>query len=385
MRKFLSLTFAVLFCASTGFAQTTQNRWPVVIGVNVPSVPGALNDALIDNTYLSGFSFFPSSAKTVAKVRAYMTMTGTVTDLQADIYSDTAGTPNASLSHVHKTTGLTTGVQEFTGLSQATASHTLFWVTFTNNTGTPASNYPTIAWTYSTPLFPNGNTIFGWAHRKYTTSWGSVSGGVSGVEVEYSDGSVDGWLAYTASSSTVKVYDSGAAHSELAASFTTPANTNLNVRGIGFYGLKSGTPPSGLKFALYASSGHTALGTTGTIPAANISTTANAPQVAYLPATVTLSAGTVYKGSAIYDGADGDTSNYYRIYTFTIANNAMTRSLGPMATTTAGSEISRTSWDGSNWAALTNTEIPIFVLILDTDGPFPAVTGGGGTGRVISE
>jgi hypothetical protein len=387
MRKFLSLLFAVLLCASAGFAQTVQNRWPEVIGVRTSTSPSVLSTYALNLADTWGaYSWFPEANKTVSKVRVYAAMTGTVTDIECDIYSDTAGTPNASLSHVHKTTGLTTGVQEFTGLSQAVTSHTLYWVVIVNNSGTPASNYPTLNFVYGLGWFPTGGATWGNSARKATTgpAWGSATQEIGGFEVEYSDGSVDGWLTISAGVSATKIYNSGAAQVEYAASFTTPANSSLKVRGVGFFARKYATPPSGLKFAIYPSTGHTVVtgGTTATIPAANVATSAYS-LVAYLPATITLTGGTVYKVSMIYDGTDGDTTNYYASVKFTIPTDAQsptTRALGPL-----GGTISMTTWDGSNWAAATLTEIPVFVLILDTDGPFPTVTGGGGTGRVVNQ
>ena len=384
MRKFLSLLFALLLCASAGLAQTVQNRWPLYVGVNCYTTPQQSTVNLNAADTWAGFAFFPSAAKTVAKVRVYAGyMTGSVTSMQADIYSDSSGSPDASLSHITYTPGgnIPVGVVEFAGFTQAVASHTPYWAVISNLSGTPASNHPRIDYIIGMPLYTS-TVVWGWLYKKATTgpAWGGASINVGGVEIEYSDGSVDGWLVNNAPNSSIKIYDSGSAHSELAASFTTPANTSLKVRGIGFTANRVLSPPSGLKFALYASSGHTALGTTGTIPAVNVSLTTSGAQYAYFPSTLTLSAGTTYKVSAIYDGTDGDTSNYYRVATLVIANNAVTKALGPL-----GGTISRTYWDGTVWDTLLTTEIPIFVLILDTDGPFPTVAGGGGTGRVVSQ
>jgi hypothetical protein len=383
MRKFLSLTFAVLLCASAGFAQTVQNRWPLMIGVPAGGTPAyATLDLNLVTTQL-GLSFFPSAAKTISKVRIWQYgHTGTITDYQCDIYSDTAGLPNASLSNVTlHSAGFADGVIEFTGLTQAVASHTMYWAVITNTTGTPASNHPQISYVYTMPA-PSTDTTTSWGYvkaRGLIGVWGSALQGVTGYEIEYSDGSIDGWLATQAGVSTIKVYDTGAAHSEYTASFTTRPNTSLNVRGVAWFSRKVLAPPSGLKFAIYASSGHTALATTGTIPAANVSTTGGF-NYAYFGSTITLSANTTYKVSMIYDGSDGDTSNYYQGYEFTIANLAATKALGPM-----GGTVSRTYWNGTVWDTLLDTEVPIFVLLLDTDGPFPAATSGGGTGRVVSQ
>ena len=391
MRKFLSLIFAVLLCASAGFAQTVQNRWPVEIGVVVGSSPSYTGINLNLATTQAGFSFFPSAAKTVSKVRVWDGgNTGTVTDLQCDLYSDTAGAPNASLANrtLHNAGGIPAGVVEFTGFTTPTADvapHTMYWVLITNTTGTPASNYPAIYYAYSLPIYSTGTATWGWVKRTGLIGvWGTATPNVAGYEIEYSDGSVDGWLVYSAGASAIKVYNTGAAVSEYGASFTTRPNTSLKVRGVGWMSNKVLAPPSGLKFAIYPSTGHTVVtgGTTATISAANINTSTGYYNYAYFPATITLSASTTYKVSMIYDGVDGDTSNYYRAYQFTIptdAQSSKTRALGPM-----GGTVNREVWDGSNWTP-TLTEVPIFVLLLDTDGPFPAVTGGGGTGRVVPQ
>jgi hypothetical protein len=363
-------------------ATTVQNRWPVGIGVWAYGSPIATSVDLNLVTTQIGFSFFPCGAKTVSKVRIWQySHAGTITDYQCDICSDAAGLPNASLSHVNiNSAGFADGVIEFTGFTQAVTSHTMYWVAITNTTGTPASNHPQIVYVATLPWPSTGSTgLWGYERRTGLIGvWGSATAAAAGYEIEYSDGSIDGWLASNGGVSTIKVYDTGAAHSEYAASFTTRPNTGLQVRGIAWMSRKVLAPSSGLKFAIYQTA-HTALATTATIPAANISTSGGY-NYAYFSSTLTLSANTTYKVSMIYDGTDGDTSNYYQGYQFTIANLAATKALGPM-----GGTVSRTYWNGTAWDTLLDTEIPVFVLLLDTDGPFPTVTGGGGTGRVIPQ
>jgi hypothetical protein len=355
---------------------TTQERYAQYLGI-LPAgtaAPAVSTLALSAAATWLAFAFVPSESKTLNKVKIYVSaVSGTLTSFSCDVYSDSAGAPGSSLSSTSTVTTMPTtgspGWTEFTGLSQALTAGTRYWLVFKNLTATPASNFPTVRFGNSAavPLVLGGATAWGWG-KKHSTDSGSTWAGTAiagsfGWRLEYSDGSFDGLPiedSSTMSVSTGGVYSTR----ESGAIFTTPANCNWKVRGVVMFAQKVGTPTGNLRFRLYQ--GTTLLATTDVIPAANITT--NVLHAAYFSATQTLAPSTSYR-VVLSESTQSDTSsNYYRSSEYLIENNADSKALFPWS-------IKRTYFDGASWTE-TDTSIPFFGLIGDTDGEF-ASSGGG--------
>lgn len=340
----------------------------------------ALNAA---TTWLA-YGFVPSETKTLSKVKAYISaVTGTLTaaGLSCDLYSDTAATgPNASLeSRTSYTTDPPTAGTwiEFTGFTTSVTAGTQYWIVFKNNVGTPSSNFPTYrfgggnSWINETS---GSNIAYGWHKRATTdsgTSWATNAVvRTAGLRLEYSDGSFDGTPASQIAAHTAA--NSVYANRELGVLFTTPANAKLNVWGIYAQLAKTGTPTGSLRFRLYT--GTTLTATTNSVVTANVVT--GGVIFAYFSARQALAPSTAYR-IVLSETTQADTSaNCFQLYTFTIENDANSRSILPYDGTMQSTYTTdATAGPPATWAE-TNTSIHPIGMLLDHPSEFGAIGAG---------
>ena len=334
-------------------------------------------------TWMS-FGFVPefgASTKQVSKVRIRLSgVTGTLgaTDLSCDLCADSSGVPNSGspIESRNTVTATPTGVGwvEFTGFT-ATSTITRgvrYHFVIKNGNGTPASNYPTVAWySANTGPFP-ATAISSWGWSKVHTvdsgtNWTStlqqnVSGG---VRIEYSDGSFEGFplTTITNTGSAVGVY----AAREYGVEFTTPANATVNAIGALFFMSKVGTPTNGVRCRLYTGGTPSLQATSDVIPVANIGTSAAWVKFTFSSA-ISITGGTVVT-LVMGTSSGGDSSNYFRGYYAGIDNDADDKALMPFGAYRAAYLDSTWSYD--------DTVCLFGGLILDTSGEYTASGSGG--------
>jgi hypothetical protein len=263
---------------------------------------------------------------------------------------------------------------EFTGFTFNPTAGSPYWRLLRNMAAVPETNYPTYRWlTYSPVNFFNNINI-----KQSTTdggaTWGSAVLNIAGQRIEAPAGVYAGWpiSADTTDGANI-VYQTR----EVAAYLTTPANARLRVRGLAMIVRESGSPTGAARFRLYSGTTPSLIDTTTSILPANLSTD---PRwvVAYFSSTHIIEPGTVLS-VALGEETNSDTSaNYYYVLSSTIENDANSKALAPFG------GIQTNYYNGSSWA-LTDTLLPHFLLILDTDGEFAVTSSGGGTGRVVSQ
>lgn len=339
--------------------------------ISYDPVSSAADNALNSADRWIAFSIIaPPAGDTPSKVMVYASgETGTVTTgISCEFYSDNAGVPGTSLD---ASTGMTANCAagtwlEFTGFDVALTGGTLYWVVIKNTTGTPASNYPEIrSLTLMTPMY-FANT--GVNTMKTTADAGSTwtaatKTSCNNIRIQWGGG-YSGFPVSTqaAASSTYGVYDKR----ELGVVFTTPAVGKMAVAGIAAVVSKTGTPTRALRLRLYE--GVTLVDTTYSTAVANVTTRSWIQ--GYFSTVRVLKRNTTYRAviSVAYTGSgDGDTSNYFACYGYTIQDSNESRSLTPMrgwgGTYTADSSAGPVVFSESGLT----TFVPQIVLLLDSD------------------
>lgn len=258
---------------------------------------------------------FNDSSKTISKVRLRIwAVLGTLgaNDLVCTLCQDGV-TPGTSIESRNTVTSIPTGssVVEWTGFTTTINRGTRYWFSFTNENATPATNYPRYFYAsgglnndISVLGTLNVNGQFGWLLRTYDGStWGSINICLP-IEVEYSDGTVDGNVILAPANSNA-VYGT-----RKAGVLFTPT-VALKVRGAFMSLLNQGTPPA-CSYAIYQGNTQIAL-TSSNVPASIISANSG-KRVLYFDDVVSLSANTAYRLVAAAVSGGGDASNYIKTY-----------------------------------------------------------------------
>jgi hypothetical protein len=360
-----------------------QLRAPHDLGfVPQPSSFSTISLAL-QSGYWLGYAFVPADSKTLTRVRIYngsgMVGSPTGANTFCDIYSDSGGAPNASLTGGAGATLAANPAAsswiEWTGLSVAVTAGTMSWVVIKS---LDASNY--IA-----PVYGNGQTgivqsmgasaSWGWVKKHSTNSggaWGNTVSDPVGWRIGYSDGSFNGMPVSAIFNDTFAVYGSN----EVGVQFTAPAGAGCNVRGIVFNATFTGAAAGrgALAYRLYDGNGNL-LGTTSGIPAGNIASAAYVP--AYFTSPVVLNPGATYRATMTQAGS-GDSAHYYlaaNAYTWDSDSNSL--GLLPMDGT-----YQYVTFNGTSFSAGASTPVLPFSLLLDTTGEFNP-TGGPRNGLLV--
>jgi hypothetical protein len=361
---------------------TAQKRGAQILGFIPAAADTTKTFALSAAGSWLALAFVPARSKTIAKAKVYCSAAGvTVANItcSATLYTDVAGIPGTAISSpITIAAGnwpAAGNFVEFAGWTDAVTAGVRYWIVIKNLSAAPTVDYPTIR-------IGGTNTVdgaaasanYGWAKRQTTdggTTWTSTAYYSNwGLLITYSDDSVAGWDITDEVSGANWVYGySGNIDRRVGASFTTPDDAILNIAGLAMLVSSQGNPSGDVKFALY--SGATLLGTTNTIPKANIST----PVImrAYFAETVTVQPGTSLR-AVIQETVNNDvSSNRFQTYEFTIPADSIAVPMGARLV----------YWDGSTWTT-TPTKFCAFGLILDTDDEFGTPAGGEGGGNTYS-
>ena len=365
--------------------------WPIFMVANSPSL--GLNAT---TTWLA-FSFVLDQTKTLNKVKLYMvTKTGTpaTTELTCELYSDTAGVPNASIesSNADAVGASGTWIQWSAFTSSCTAG-VMYWLVFKNSNGTAASNFPTYQWVGAAGTaggamilqgnFGTANAPFGW-NKVHTTNSGTAwatafQPAVGGPRLEFSDATFDGFPSFAvARPSSATNTDRAFGTQEVGVRFNVPAGVTYNIRGVWFLLNKTSTPGN-LRFRLYQ--GVTLVGTTTEILAANVNSTSQGDgYVAFFSSTISIISTNQPFRVVIGDATAGDGNTVgYNAAIFSFENDADSLALKPMNGTL---QKTVTTDNTANPVVFSDTATTIypFALLLDTAGEFTAAgAGGGGT------
>ncbi len=374
-----------------------QNKFPsMVLGWPVCNFANAVTLALnsASNTTWLAMQVVPTQTKTLSAVKLFLdTKNGTPTTAgcTCDLFSDASGIPNASTEGPISADSIPASGNwmqwTFAGTSSLVAG-TPYWFAFKNGTGTPGTNFPTYRFhgnSGSAILVPaqqqgigGANIFYGW-NKVHTvnsgTAWASSPAyAVAGLRLQYSDGTYEGSPIQNsvrpASGSTA---DRAFGTQEVGVRFSVPAGVTFNTITIGFPLIKTSTP-GGLFFKLYQ--GATLLGTTWTIPAANVTATVGdwyyASFSSAQPIVSTNQPFRVTFGDAT--GADTNTKGY-NSEVVTWENDANSLALKPMNGTL---QKTITADNTANPVVFTDTSTDVlpFAMLLDTGGE---LTSAGGT------
>lgn len=324
-----------------------------------------------------GLSFnAPPGNKTLARVRVFATaVAGTLgnTTQSLDIYSDSAGAPNASLVSSTTLTSPPVAASAWnewggasTGLNLALTGGTQYWVVLKNNEAVPGTNFPTYGWVNGGAMPRNsGQAALAWSKKHSTNSggaWGTAAAGVMGLRLEYTDGTFDGFPIQNISAASQGAF----ATSEQGSNFQLPTGANLKVAGLAVVLWSvTGTPTNGLRLGLWngTQGSESNIAYTNTIPEALVAAAGGGWQESYFSSSQTLTGGNFYTVTMATTGADASTKRYNPI-ALTNDGTAAGEALMPFEGT-----LQQATYNGSTWSYSASAVVPI-LLLLDTSGEF---------------
>lgn len=324
------------------------------------------------------FGFIPLRGGTVSKIRVYVNaVTGTLgsSDLVCDVYSDSAGNPNASLQGSSTVTSVPTGAGwvEFTGFSTALTVGTNYWIVLRNANGTPTSNSATYAYLNSGALLGHatdpsiGQTLV-FSSTNSGSTWTRALATGSFI-IDYGSGSTEGLPIQSATTSDPQIYSSR----EGGIKFTTPVNVGLNVIGVCAIASKVGTPTGDLRYRIYTGSGSSPvlLATTVTRAPGTINTSRSQKPI-YFSSLVYVPPNTVIRVVASETTQSDTSSNRYSLEYLSLSST----DTGILEPYSVQPEYTLSTDGGSTFTDTAN-RWPGIWLILDLDNPFtPSETGG---------
>lgn len=353
----------------------------------VPSTTRGTNN-LTGATLYDSQSIILDSARTLSKLRVFnATGGGTRANIAVDciLQADNNGAPGTVLETKSITAGNWVANDtwaEFTGFSTALSANTMYWITFTNVSASPGTDYPQlIFYTSASTVLPltlgTGANAWGYVRRTSSdgTTWAAGAATMHGMRLEFNDsGAITYWgypFTQQAVASTVSPDQRVYGNRAYGALFTTPQGPSLKIRGIRYFHNKTGSPTD-LIMSIYSGGANGALiGSCAAIPAANA--TASQYNQVYTTSVITLSPGTDYR--AVITTSGGNTTNYYRGYHYLVEDNAESKALIPYgwkATFTSDITANPIVWTDYDTLMPCN-----FALLLDTDGEFAAGSSGG--------
>ena len=241
---------------------------------------------------------FSESSKSLAKIRVKnRNKTGTISagDMVCTICEDGL-TPGADIESSSTVTSIPAGegIVEYTGFSTTIERGKRYWAVIKNANANPVSNNfgvwhmnANLTGIYVMNDFYVNNDIYGWQARTFDGSnWGNPIKSIN-IEIEYSDGSIEGFIIDKAPANNYYVYSSR----KLGVSFTVPA-IKLKVVGGYMSGLLSSGATANAVYAIYkASDGSLVAQTTSSI---NPNTMTSTYKPLYFNSEVTLDANTKY-------------------------------------------------------------------------------------------
>lgn len=323
------------------------------------------------------YAYVPSITKTIKKIRidisalAGSTIAG---DASLELQGDTNGAPNGTAVET-KTATPATGFLEFATFSTSLTAGIRYWFVLKNvNVADPTANYFTVRY----PSNSNGGvrSFFGanggrigykWARAVKTTTnsggaWTNASMGAN-YRLEFTDGTFAGNPVDTValSSAAEGIYGTR----KLGVLFTIPAGyPTFNTACITMPVTTTGTPGT-LHYSIYTGATPSLLDDTNVLPLANNDNEEWEPLC--FSTIRPLTPGTIVRVVAATDGT-GSNVNYWRLYKYTIENDANSKALTPFG------GLQMTYFDGSTWTD-TSTSFFAFGLNLDVNGPYTVPAG----------
>jgi hypothetical protein len=381
---------------------------PQLLGF-APYAPGTNMTTLALNTAASGgfsatwlaYGFVPDQSKSINQFSARASaVAGTLaaTDVQCDIYSDSAGVPGSSLvssTNIGGTAPTAATWVRWSLTNTALTAGTQYWAVIRNANATPTTNSATFSYTASggAPFwfggYANGSAQYGWMTKTSTYSGGTWSnGGLDGGahRIGWSDGTYSGFPIQSCAQSSTSQQAFGTGSNQIGVRFTVPAGVTLNCRGIAAYVLKSGSPTGNLVGNLWTGS------STATLVASTHSGPSDIPNEIFgqssfkcwmplfFSSAVALAAGTVVRATLSNTAADS-AANSFGVVQYTMDSDANSTPLLPLSATfqgTLGASITAGNTVGSTATFTDQGSTPIIVpmgLLLDTAGEFGASGG----------
>ncbi len=392
MKKLLILALIVFCCPLFPATKSVQGLYQPVIyfGSNEAGTETISLDNAAETSDLISYSFIAPKSPFggTMKLSGFRVYFGTATDtpeVTAYLYSDNAGVPNTVVTNgtgVESSAITSDTWVELTwgGTLPTLTEGTQYWIVLKCTTGTSVAITRAYGGATYFPSGDGGSTGAGsgkcWSGcGDSSTDAGSTWGGtdrqlVKGYRIKITD---DTDIAYfgiplKAQSTTM----SGTAYridgtQETGFGITTPADTNIRVKAVGFYVRTAGTPGN-LSLKMYTGTETTATATGNAIPVGNVSTTGSQYQFSF-STPVALSASTIYR--FVLSAASGsNAANYYYIMATSMDNDAASIAMHPWGQFLC-------TIDGGTWDAdTTDYTVPAY-LILDTTDPFTACPAGG--------
>lgn len=324
------------------------------------------------------FGFVSPTTTTLETVRIYVTAVTSApatTDFKCGILANGttgAGPTGSALEEVSVSSGPTASAwADFTGFTQAVTRGVSYWIVFRNNGGAPSA----------TVRVPNGQhqmygtpPTFGYGYRRSSdtgATWAAATGfGRCTVRIGFADGTFIGFpLESERRADVASAGDRIQSAVEVGTLFSTPTNTQLKLRGLGFKLGKGGTPTGTVRFRLYRAT--TLVATTDAIALNQLDTGSDTRvYYQYFPTELTLDESTTYRAVIGATGSDSG-GNYFGTDIYVWDADADSTDMKPFWGTAQ-----KTVFTGS-WAQTANEIVPCQLLL--GDPPFTS-TGGGGSG-----
>lgn len=307
-----------------------------------------------------GLGFIPSASKTVSKVHVPInSVTGTLagTDITCDIYSSASSAPNASIeSRSSISATLATGAYGiWTGFTTALTAGTMYWFVLKNVNIAPTLNNVTIR--RGTGQFVPDYFFWPKTSTNSGGAWSDAGQRRATFWVEYSDGSAEGFpfLSSTNSGTSTRIFSTH----ENGDIFTVPAGPTLPVIGIECSFMQSvGTPTGDLRFRLWGGSSPSLLGTTYSIPVAQVISGGQGVYQAMFSSAINITPGQIVRMTVAETTQSDTNANAYQANELTIDSDALSLAMMPFRGT-----MQQTYFDGTSWTQTSNVIIPMRIIL----------------------
>lgn len=377
---------------------TSTRFFQLSLGTNMPA-PDIGTNLLGLNSATAGaaFGFRVPQGETLSAVRVFYGATGggvpTTLGTNCSIVTDTNGAPagtiasgliSGALATKNPTSYTASSINDFTGYSVALTANTSYWVVFTNATAVPGTNFQQVQYirsggTNGSPdlaglAVTGGSRSIGFPFVSTSDGSSWSSGGNNplntyGIRLQFASGR---YLGAMFTNSAIDTSNTVFAARAYGPTFTTPSTwPSVNVSSVSMHISRAGTAPaSGFVFNIYQGSNTTPIanGTSATVTGAQFLDVSGWYRVNF-PTSPVLLANTQYTiAIAVQNGSDGSSGNDYRLYGFTLDNDANSKAQMPFGALSA-------NYLNSTWTATSTFIIP-FQLWLDDSGEFTVPASG---------
>ncbi len=351
-----------------------QNRSTQVLGAPY-SPAGSSTGSVNAAANWVALSFVPAAnGLTLSEARIYVSaISGTLgaSDITADLYDSTgaSGGPGSAIEtgKLPSATINAAGYYTFTGFTTALTGHSLYWIVLKNVNGTPATNFATIRFTNTPPVYSMGDLVARvttWMRGTSTNSGSSWSlAARSCLRVGYSGGLYDG---FPANNHLAAVVGDGVYGTRESGLLVTTPNATIRAAGVAFQTSHSGTPTGNLRYGLWTGTTPVNLAYTEGIPNAVAVNTSTNWMHDYFATVQTIPPRTVLRITMAESTQSDSSSNRYLGLEMPWDTDANSLPLLPWDGT-----CQKTYFDGSSWTdSPLGTSIFPHVLFLDCAGDF---------------